>query len=99
MAKLLDLRTSPMSERIAAVGNSVAAGYEVHLDLSPVVVQKGWLHPRAEQVLWHPEIQETKTSGNRMVDVRYGGWKGTWRQCLLDLMAERVPWLTVRYAF
>lgn len=142
MAKLLDLRTSPMSERIAAVEDFVAAGYEVHLNLSPVVVQEGWLeqwaelfvelndvlspaakaqaaaeviflthnqglhevnlgwHPRAEQVLWRPEIQETKTSGNGMVNVRYRhDWKATWKQRLLHLMAEQVPWLTVRYAF
>jgi spore photoproduct lyase len=142
MARLLDLRTSPVAARIAAVDDFVAAGYEVHLNLSPVVVEEGWLeqwaelfaelddvlspaakaqaaaevvflthneglhevnlgwHPRAEQVLWRPELQETKTSGNGMVNVRYRhGWKSTWRQRLLDLMAERVPWLTVRYAF
>jgi spore photoproduct lyase family protein len=142
MAKLTDIRTTPIAERIAAIDDFVAAGYEVHLNLSPVVVQEGWLeqwadlfaelddvlspaakaqaaaeviflthneglhevnlgwHPRAEDVLWRPEIQETKTSGNGMVNVRYRHvWKGTWKQRLLDLMADRVPWLTVRYAF
>ena len=31
-----------MAERIAAVDDFVAAGYEVHLNLSPVVLRDGW---------------------------------------------------------
>ncbi|GLY26843.1 spore photoproduct lyase family protein [Kineosporia sp. NBRC 101731] len=42
-AKLLDIRTSPVSERIAAVNDFLEAGYEVHLNLSPVVVHEEWL--------------------------------------------------------
>jgi DNA repair photolyase len=141
-AKLLDVRTSPVSARIAAVDDFVAAGYEVHLNLSPVVVHEGWLtgwaelldelddvlspaakaqaaaevvflthnaglhevnlgwHPRAEDVLWRPDLQEPKRSGNGMENVRYrAGWKRVWRDRLLALMAERTPWLQVRYAF
>jgi spore photoproduct lyase family protein len=41
-AKLLDVRTSPVAERIAAIDDFVAAGYEVHLNFSPVVVYDGW---------------------------------------------------------
>jgi spore photoproduct lyase family protein len=41
-AKLLDVRTSPIAERIAAIDDFVAAGYEVHLNFSPVVVHEGW---------------------------------------------------------
>jgi spore photoproduct lyase family protein len=41
-AKLLDVRTSRIGERIAAVDDFVAAGYEVHLNLSPVVLREGW---------------------------------------------------------
>ena len=32
-----------MSERITAVNDFVAAGFEVHLNLSPVIVYKDWL--------------------------------------------------------
>ena len=39
----MDVRTSPMSERIAAINDFVAAGYEVHLNLSPVILYDGWL--------------------------------------------------------
>ncbi len=142
MAKLLDVRTSPVRERIGAVDDFVAAGYEVHLNLSPVVVHEGWLeewaelltelddvlspaakaqaaaevillthneglhevnlgwHPKAEEALWRPDIQEAKRSQNGMANVRYRtGWKGTWVRRLLALIEERTPWLTVRYAF
>ncbi|GAB6900044.1 spore photoproduct lyase family protein [Kineosporia succinea] len=141
-AKLLDIRTSSVGERIAAVDDFLAAGYEVHLNMSPVVVHEEWLsdwaellqqlndvlspaakaqaqaeviflthnqglhdvnlgwHPQAENLLWRPDIQEFKVSQNGMRNVRYrAGWKGVWKQRLLDLIAEQAPWLTVRYAF
>ncbi|MGY1724805.1 spore photoproduct lyase family protein [Blastococcus sp. SYSU DS0533] len=41
-ARVLDVRTSRVAERIAAVDDFVAAGYEVHLNLSPVVLREGW---------------------------------------------------------
>src|SRR5690606_7025621 len=42
MARLLDIRTSPVHERIAAIDDFVAAGYEVHVNFSPVIVYDGW---------------------------------------------------------
>ncbi|MEO3794510.1 spore photoproduct lyase family protein [Nonomuraea sp. B10E15] len=47
-SKLLDIRTSPLTDRIAAINDFVAAGYEVHVNLSPVVVRDGWLESWAE---------------------------------------------------
>ena len=142
MAKLVDVRTDPVRERIAAVDDFVEAGYEVHLNLSPVIVHEGWLqewaellaqldgalsprskaqcaaeviflthnaglhevnlgwHPKGEEALWRPDVQEAKRSHNGMENVRYRArWKAVWVQRLLDLIAERTPWLTVRYAF
>src|SRR3954465_11222087 len=43
-----NLRTSPISERIAAIDDFVAAGYEVHLNFSPVIVHEGWLEQWSE---------------------------------------------------
>ena len=43
MAKTVDVRTSPMSERISAISDFVAAGYEVHVNFSPVILYEGWL--------------------------------------------------------
>jgi spore photoproduct lyase len=142
VARVVDVRTDPVPERIAAVDDFVAAGYEVHLNLSPVIVGEGWLdgwaalltelddvlspaakaqaaaeviflthnaglhevnlgwHPKGEELLWRPDVQEAKRSGNGMENVRYRArWKAVWVQRLLDLIAERTPWLTVRYAF
>lgn len=42
IAKILDVRTSPMSERIEAINDFYEAGYEVHLNFSPVVIYDNW---------------------------------------------------------
>ena len=47
VAKTMDVRTSPISERIAAVNDFVAAGYEVHLNFSPIILYEGWLEDYA----------------------------------------------------
>lgn len=38
LSKLLDVRTSPIADRINALQDFYEAGYEVHLNLSPVVI-------------------------------------------------------------
>jgi spore photoproduct lyase family protein len=141
-AKLLDIRTTPVAERIAAIDDFVAAGYEVHVNLSPVVVRDGWLadwaelldqldagigaaakaqlaaeviflthneklhevnlgwHPKAEELLWRPELQQPKRSQSGGWNVRYRtGAKGRYVTALTDLIAERAPYCRVRYAF
>jgi DNA repair photolyase len=141
-SKLVDLRTSKVAERIAAMDDFVAAGYEVHLNLSPVIVQEGWLddwaelldqvadgtsprtrqqlaaeiiflthneglhevnlgwHPKGEDLLWRPDLQQAKRSQSGQWNVRYKTpWKGRWVQQLVDLLAERLPECRVRYAF
>ncbi|MFE9852344.1 spore photoproduct lyase family protein [Streptomyces sp. NPDC005576] len=141
-ARLLDIRTSPVTERIAAAADFLDAGYEVHFNLSPVVLRPGWQrdwadlfthlddvlptrvkeqaaaeiimlthnqslhevnlgwHPRAEDVLWQPEAQETKRSQNGALNVRYE--REVKRQALSRLqrlLEENAPWMRVRYAF
>jgi spore photoproduct lyase family protein len=141
-AKLLDVRSSPMSERIRAVDDFVRAGWEVHLNFSPVVVYEGWTadyirlfeelndalspaakaqakaeviflthnadlhdvnlhwHPKAEDMLWSPRLQETKRSENGQENLRYrAALKARMVRMFLDLMAEHLPWCPVRYAF
>ncbi|HZI08453.1 MAG TPA: spore photoproduct lyase family protein [Archangium sp.] len=141
-ARLLDVRTSPLSERIAAIDDFVAAGYEVHLNFSPVVVTDGWQaeydalfqqlddtlgdkakeqlaaeviflthnerlhevnlrwHPKAEELLWRPELQEAKVSQGGGVNVRYRtGYKGRLVEEFQQLLARRMPYCRVRYAF
>lgn len=43
VAKVTDLRTSPMAERIAAINDFVEAGYEVHVNFSPVILTPDWI--------------------------------------------------------
>ncbi|WP_394429231.1 spore photoproduct lyase family protein [Streptomyces sp. SGAir0957] len=141
-ARLLDIRTTPVPERIAAAPDFLDAGYEVHFNLSPVVLRPGWRqawadllthlddvlparvkeqaaaeiimlthneplhevnlgwHPRAEDLLWQPDIQETKRSQNNALNVRYAlDVKREALARLRELVGERAPWLRIRYAF
>jgi spore photoproduct lyase family protein len=43
VARMVDVRTTPIAVRIAAIDDFVEAGYEVHLNLSPVILYEGWL--------------------------------------------------------
>ena len=42
-ATVTDVRTDRIADRIAAIDDFVAAGYEVHVNFSPVIVHDGWL--------------------------------------------------------
>ncbi|MCP9960121.1 spore photoproduct lyase family protein [Streptomyces sudanensis] len=141
-SRTLDIRTSPVERRIAAAADFLDAGYEVHFNLSPVVVRPGWehawsellrqlddvlprrvkeqaraevitlthnerlhevnlgWHPRAEEVLWRPEIQQAKLSQNGDRNVRYrNDVKAASIATLRGLIEAEAPWLRVRYAF
>lgn len=142
IARVVDVRTSRMEERIAAINDFVEAGYEVHLNFSPVIICEDWLqqweelfrhvddvlsqqvkaqlaceiiflthnerlhdvnlqwHPKAEELLWQPEFQETKVSQCGDVNVRYkSGWKGAQVRALREVLARHMPYCRVRYAF
>ncbi|UUL75321.1 spore photoproduct lyase family protein [Pseudarthrobacter sp. Fe7] len=43
LAKSVDVRTSPVAERLAAINEFVDAGYEVHVNFSPVIITDTWL--------------------------------------------------------
>jgi spore photoproduct lyase family protein len=142
IAKIVDVRTSPMSERIASINDFVAAGYEVHVNFSPVIVHEAWeaewkalfceldgalspaakaqlkceiiflthneglhevnleWHPRAEEWLWRPDIQERKWSQSGMQDLRYkASWKRQWLNRFIGWLGAAMPYCEVRYAF
>ncbi|CQR59672.1 spore photoproduct lyase family protein [Streptomyces leeuwenhoekii] len=141
-SRLLDVRTSPVAERISAAADFLDAGYEVHFNLSPVVLRPGWRtawaellrhlddvlpervkrqaaaevimlthnrelhevnlgwHPRSEEILWTPELQQAKRSENGALNVRYRNQvKAEALAALRNLMDTHAPWLRVRYAF
>lgn len=142
MSRRLDLRTTPIAQRIAAIDDFVAAGYEVHLNFSPVVLHEGWYaewrellrevadgvgpvarsqlacevimlthnaglhevnlgwHPQGEELLWRPDLQESKTSHSGQVNLRYRArWKQRWVDQLVELIGTELPGCRVRYAF
>jgi spore photoproduct lyase len=142
IAKVVDVRTSSITERIAAVNDFVQAGYEVHLNFSPVIVYEGWeqdyqplfeqindtlspeakeqlraeiiflthneqlhevnlrWHPKAEEYLWRPDLQEVKRSEGGMLNLRYkASWKHNWLVRFQDALADKLPYCGVRYAF
>jgi spore photoproduct lyase len=142
IAKVVDVRTAPIPERIGAIDDFVAAGYEVHVNFSPVILYEGWeadwralfceidgtiseaakrqlrcevimlthnaglhavnlgWHPKAEELLWRPDIQEAKVSEGGGTNLRYrAGWKGRWLARFKGLLAQTMPYCTVRYAF
>jgi spore photoproduct lyase family protein len=142
VAKVVDVRTSPVAERIAAINDFYTAGYEVHLNFSPVIYYEGWLddyrqlfdeladvlhpdvkaqlaaeiiflthndklhqinlgwHPKGEELLWQPELQETKYSQTGGRNVRYKrGFKAEIVDSFTSLLEERLPECVIRYAF
>ena len=142
VARLLDIRTDRIADRIAAIDDFVAAGYEVHVNFSPVVTYEGWLsdwdellstldagigaaarrqlaaeviflthnaalheinlgwHPKAEDLIWRPDVQEPKRSGTGGDNVRYrAAYKRVWVRRLTALIGERLPYCRIRYAF
>lgn len=62
-------------------------------------VNMGW-HPKAEEVLWRPELQEVKYSQAGGRNVRYKrGFKGDLVETLVDMVHEQLPYCPIRYAF
>ena len=91
----------PLAVLSAGVGGSAAAEVIMlthNRDLHEVNL--GW-HPKAEDALWRPDLQQAKRSQSSMWNVRYrnnikrdrgaGGDQ--------DLIAAHAPWLRVRSAF
>ncbi|WP_434994814.1 spore photoproduct lyase family protein [Arthrobacter sp. Ld5] len=142
LARTVDVRTTPVAERIAAINDFVEAGYEVHVNFSPVIITPGWQeewrelfgrldaalspaarkqlaaeviflthnqqlhevnlgwHPQAEEILWRPELQETKQSQNGFTNVRYVAYeKRGYLDEFLSLAAAQLPYCRIRYAF
>ena len=48
IAKVVDVRTSTISDRIAAINDFVEAGYEVHVNFSPVIFYEQWIEDYTE---------------------------------------------------
>lgn len=149
--QILEPNTSTIAERLHAVRLFQDAGYDVHLNFSPVIVYDNWLedykelfldihdmsvrqgwhegccvypdrpvkaevifltHNQSkheynltnnlpgEELLWRPEIQESKTSQYGGENLRYKmKQKREWIKEFIKLHDEIIPWNTIRYIF
>ncbi|MBC3538775.1 spore photoproduct lyase family protein [Rufibacter sediminis] len=48
VSKLVDVRTDSLAKRLAAIQDFYQAGYDVHVNFSPVIVYEGWLQDYRE---------------------------------------------------
>jgi spore photoproduct lyase len=48
ISKVVDVRTSAITDRIEAINDFVAAGYEMHLNFSPAIYYENWLQDYKE---------------------------------------------------
>lgn len=142
-SKLVDVRTSKVEDRIAAINDFVEAGYEVNVNFGPVIVKSGWQehyaelfgmldgmlspaareqlaaeviflthtrelhevnlrwHPKGEEVLWRPDLQEHKVSqasGEKVLRYERNLKRGLVRE-FRELLQRHMPYCKVRYAF
>jgi DNA repair photolyase len=142
-SRLVDVRTSRVEYRIAAINDFVEAGYEVNVNFGPVIVKDCWRedyaelfgmlddtlslaakeqlaaeviflthtrelhevnlrwHPKGEEILWRPNLQEHKTSqasGEKVLRYERNLKRGLVRE-FKEMLEERLPYCKVRYAF
>jgi spore photoproduct lyase len=142
--KILEPNTSSLDERLHSVVDFINAGYEVHLNFSPVIVHDNWLTeyeflfdiidkhcyihhwPQnsikaeviflthnakkheynlehkipGEDLIWKPEIQETKISQYGGENIRYvSSDKSRYIEEFRKLHGDIIPWNTIRYIF
>lgn len=140
--QILEPKTSTIEERISFINTLIIAGYDVHINYSPVIVVPGALklyeelfrlvdskvnplfkykvkaeviflthnenkhyenlknNLPGEDLLWNPDIQETKISEYGGKNLRYN-WKLK-KQLIKefkDLHKSVIPWNTIRYIF
>ncbi|HEY9693030.1 MAG TPA: hypothetical protein V6D15_12535 [Oculatellaceae cyanobacterium] len=62
-------------------------------------VNMGW-HPQAEELLWRPDLQESKISQTGGKNLRYKrGFKRDIVDSFTELLSEHLPYCAIRYAF
>ena len=147
--EILEPNTSSIIERLNAITYFIIAGYEVHLNFSPVIVHDNWLDEYrelfelinkcahssdgkyfnlafsnvkaeviflthnvkkheynlehkipGEDLIWKPEIQETKISQYGGENIRYvSSDKSRYIEEFRKLHGDIIPWNTIRYIF
>lgn len=144
LSSILEPVTSPINQRMESINELVAKNYEVHINLSPVIIYSGWeidyynllktlrskvnnnsleqlkaeviflthhpkLHdlnmqwaPEAENFLWTPELQESKTTqrgDNQVVRYKALTTKSKAIAVMKTLINATLPECEIRYIF
>jgi spore photoproduct lyase len=149
ISRLVDVRTDSIEKRLQVINDFYEAGYEVHVNFSPVIVydrvrgiDRDWeedyrelfqqlnaaispavkaqmqceviflthnesqhlinieINPKAEQLLWLPDIQESKISSFGGVNIRYRyQLKARMIDLFVNMLTEEIPWCGIRYIF
>lgn len=136
----LEPNTSKIIDRIKAIDKFIDAGYDVHINFSPVIVTDNWLkyyeqlfqlvdenvkhkdivkaeviflthnadkhlyninnNLSGENLIWNPDIQETKQSQYGGINLRYHHiLKTNYIHQFLQIHKDIIPWNYVRYIF
>ena len=139
-AYILEPNTSFIEDRIKAIDTFIDAGYDVHINFSPVIITDSWLvdyewlfkqvnkyvinkdkvkaevifltHNNSkhiyntlnditgEDLIWRPDIQESKTSQYGGENIRYKhDLKAQYIKEFIKLHDEIIPFNTIRYIF
>ena len=143
LSDILEPGTSKIIDRIKAVNDFYRAGYEVHLNFSPIICNEGYsleyiklfklidkyvdddikndikceciflthnekMHEYnlknscqdSEDILWKPDVQESKVSSYGSVNLRYK-WqlKKTYEKYFKYLLNKHLKWCKIRYIF
>lgn len=140
LSTIFEPNTPTIHERIKAVDAFIEAGYDVHLNFSPVIVYQGWLkdyeelfeyvntyienkedvkaevifmthnkikhehnlknNVEGENLLWVPNLQETKVSEYGGYNIRYkSDLKSHFMYEFTQLHKKIIPWNKIRYIF
>lgn len=149
VSRLVDVRTDSIEKRLQAINDFYDAGYEVHVNFSPVIVyqrvkgiERDWeedyrelfrqldaavnpavkkqmqceviflthneqqhlrnieINPKAEELLWMPELQETKHSSYGGINIRYQyQLKAEMINAFVNMLTEEIAWCGIRYIF
>lgn len=139
ISDIMEPGTSKIKDRIKAVNDFTDAGYDVHLNFSPIIVYKNWLedyrklfalvdeivdssikpnvkaeciflthninmHYRnqkeVEDILWRPELQETKVSQYGSKNIRYKReLKRKYISQFIKSHQDILDWQVIRYIF
>lgn len=139
-ANILEPNTTPIDLRIKNIDRFINAGYDIHINFSPVIVTDDWLieygelfrqvqgnveykdkvkaeviflthnegkhqynltnNLPGEELLWRPDIQESKVSEYGGENIRYKhDLKAEYIKQWTELHDEIIPWNTIRYIF